>query len=256
MDSETGGSKAKTVGVAFAIAILGFVVGILVSVLLTFAYAYATGTAIGDIGGVALLGISLVSLQGIGFPLTAWAYVGWSDRTWSFVPASVPGLGDLKWVGAGYVGAFAAVYLISILLTLTSTETASNSAATTALQNPGIIPVLIVLQLVLVGPGEELLFRGIIQGSLRERFSAPAAIVLASLTFAPAHILALSGGLAAVAATIGVLFVPSLIFGYVYEKTENIVAPALTHGLYNATLFTILYIAVSVGQAPQSLLGF
>ena len=255
MDSETGGSKVKTVAVAFVVALVGFAIGFVVSIALTVAYASATGTALENIGGVALLGISLVSLQGIAFPLTAWAYIRWSDHTWSFVPASIPGLGDLKYVGAGYVGAFAAVYLISILLTLTSTETASNSAATTALQNPGIIPVLIVLQLVLVGPGEELLFRGIIQGSLRERFSAPAAIVLASLTFAPAHILALSGGLSAVAATIGVLFVPSLIFGYVYEKTDNIVAPALTHGLYNATLFTILYIAVQAGEAPQSLLG-
>jgi len=59
---------------------------------------------------------------------------------------------------------FAVIYAIAILLTVTSTETASNTAATTALQHPEIIPYLIVLQLLLIGPGEELLFRGVIQG--------------------------------------------------------------------------------------------
>ena len=255
MNSDAGGSRLRAVAVAFGVALVGFIVGFVVAIALTIAYASATNTPVGELSGVVTLGISLVSLQGVGFPLTAWAYVQWSDRSWSFIPAWLPGLDDLKYVGAGYVGAFAAIYLISILLTLTSTETASNSASETALQNPEIIPLLIPLQLLLVGPGEELLFRGVIQGSLRERFSAPAAIVLASLMFAPAHIIALSGGLSAVAVSIGVLFVPSLIFGYVYEKTGNIVAPALTHGLYNATLFTILYIAVSSGVEPQSLLA-
>jgi membrane protease YdiL (CAAX protease family) len=255
MDSDTGGSKLNAVVVAVGIAVLGFVLGTVLAIALQVGYASATGTPVEEVSGVITLGISLVALQGISFPLTAWAYVKWSDRSWSFIPSSLPDLGDLKYVGAAYVGIFAAIYAIAILLTVTSTETASNSAADTALQNPEIIPLLIPLQLLLIGPGEELLFRGVIQGSLRRHFGAPAAIVLATLLFAPAHILALSGDLSAIAVSIGVLVVPSLVFGYVYEKTGNIVAPALTHGLYNATLFTILYVAISAGADPQAFLG-
>lgn len=251
-DAGSGsGSRLRAVAVAFGLAILGFVLAIPATLVVAQVYIAATGN---EIDAVAGLGISMVSLQGIAFPLTAWLYIRYSDRSWSFIPASLPSLRDLKYVVASYIGVFAVVYAIAIVLTLTSTEAASNSAATTALEHPEIIPYLAVLQLVLVGPGEELLFRGVIQGSLREYFSAPAAILLASLAFAPAHITALAGGLQAVAVTVGILFVPSLFFGYLYEKTGNIVAPALAHGLYNATLFAIMYVAVESGLEPELLL--
>ena len=42
------------------------------------------------------------------------------------------------------------------------------------------------------------------------------------------------------------LVLPTLVFGVVYELTENLVVPALTHGLYNATLFGLLYLTVTV----------
>lgn len=246
-------SKLKAVGVVFLVALLGFVLAFPATLVVANAYTALTGQQLGD---VAALGISVVSLQGIAFPVTAWLYVRRRELSWSFVPADFPGLSDLKYVVVGYVGSFAAVYAIQILLTLTSTESASNSAATTALENPGVIPYLIPLMLILVGPGEELLFRGVIQGTLREHFDVWPAIVLASMTFAPAHILALSGGPSAVAVTIGVLFVPSLIFGYVYERSTNIVVPALAHGLYNATLFALMYAAIKYAPESSELLGF
>jgi len=245
------GSKLRAVAAAFGVAVFGFVLAVPVGFVVANAYVALTGN---EIDSVALLGISLVSLQGLAFPITAWLYLRYTDRPWSFIPASVPSLDDLKYVVASYIGIFAVIYAIAIVLTVTSTEAASNSAATTALEHPEIIPYLAILQLLLVGPGEELLFRGVVQGSLREYFSAPVAILLASMTFAPAHITALAGGLQAVAVSVGVLFVPSLFFGFLYEKTENIVAAALAHGLYNATLFAIMYAAVQTGAEPEMLL--
>lgn len=258
MSSDTaGGSRLRAVLVAFGLALLGFLLAIPAGLVVATAYTTVTGDQIGD---VAALGISMLSLQGIAFPATAWLYVRRRGLSWDYVPASVPDRSDLKYVVGAYVGVFAAIYAISVVLTLTSTEAASNTGATTALQNPGIIPYLIPLQLLLIGPGEELLFRGILQRRLRERFDAWPAIVLASLAFAPAHLLALSGGPSAVLVSVGVLFVPSVVFGYLYEKTQNIVVPALTHGLYNATLFTLMYVAVTFGgeSVPEtaSLLAF
>lgn len=251
--SRSGGSRARAVLVAAGLAILGIVLGSIASIPVALAYSSLTNTPVTDIGGVALLGISLVSLQGIAFPLVAWGYVRRRDAGWSFVPASLPSLGAVKYIVGGYLAAFGALLVISVLLTLISVEPAQNSAGTTALENPGIIPYLAVLQFVLVGPGEELLFRGVIQGSLREHFGAWPAILLASLTFAPIHIFALSGGPTAVATTIGILFLPSIVFGYLYEKTGNIVVPAFTHGLYNATLFGITYLGTQFEQTPELL---
>ena len=251
--SRPGGSRTRAVGVAAALAVLGIVVGIVVSIPVTLAYGAATNTPIEEIGGVALLGISLVSLQGIAFPLVAWAYVRRRGVGWSFVPASTPSLSAVKYIVGGYLAAFGALIAVSVVLSVVSVEPAQNTAGTTALENPGIIPSLAVLQFLLVGPGEELLFRGVIQGSLREHFDAWPAILLASVMFAPIHILALSGGPAAVATTIGILFVPSIVFGYLYEKTDNIVVPAFTHGLYNATLFGLTYLATQIEQPPELL---
>jgi len=251
--SQSSGSRGRAVLVAAGLAILGIVGGVVVTIPVTLVYSSLTNTAVGDIGAVALLGISLVSLQGLAFPLVAWGYVRRRGVGWSFVPASLPSLRAVAYIVGGYLAAFGALIVVSVLLTLIAVEPAQNSAGTTALENPGIIPYLAVLQFLLVGPGEELLFRGIIQGSLREHFDAWPAILLASLTFAPIHIFALSGGPAAVATTIGILFVPSIVFGYLYEKTDNILVPALTHGLYNATLFGITYLGTQLEQTPELL---
>ena len=252
-DSRSSGSRARAVLVAAGLAILGVVLGTVVSIPVALAYSSLTNTAVEDLGTVAGLAISLVSLQGIAFPLVAWAYVRRRGVGWSFVPASLPSLSAVAYIVGGYVAAFGGLLVVSVLVALLSVEPASNSASTTALENPGIIPGLAVLQFLLVGPGEELLFRGIIQGSLREHFGAWPAILLTSAMFAPIHILALSGGPAAVATTVGILFLPSVVFGYLYERTGNIVVPAFTHGLYNATLFAIIYLGTQLEQPPELL---
>jgi len=236
------GSRLRAVLVAFAVALLGFVLAVPAGILVAGVYTAVTGN---QIGAVASLGVSMVSLQGIAFPAAAWMYVRRRGLSWDYVPVDVPDLGDLKYVVGAYVTAFVALYAISIVLTLTSTEAASNTGATTALEHPEIIPFLIPLQLLLIGPGEELLFRGVIQRRLRERFAAWPAIIVASLAFAPAHVIALSGGPTAVLVSISVLFVPSILFGYTFERTNNLAVPALTHGLYNATLFALMYVAVT-----------
>jgi len=254
MESATSngdGSRARAVVVAAGLALVGIVLGLVVSIPVMLAYSSLTSTPVEEIGGVALLGISLVSLQGLAFPLVAWAYVRRRGVGWSFVPAAAPSLGDVAYVVGGYLASFGGLVVISVLLTVFSVEAASNTAGETALQNPGIIPYLAVLQFVLVGPGEELLFRGVIQGSLREHFDAWPAILLASATFAPIHITALSGGPTAVLVTIGILFLPSIVFGYLYEKTNNIVVPAFSHGLYNATLFGVTYLQTQVEPAQE-----
>ncbi|ESP89734.1 CPBP family intramembrane glutamic endopeptidase [Candidatus Halobonum tyrrellensis] len=135
-----------------------------------------------------------------------------------------------------------------------ATEPATNEGAQAAAES-GLLVWIIPLSLLLIGPGEELLIRGIIQGSLRRRFSATGAIVLATAMFAPAHIVSLSGSLQAAALTISILSVSSLMFGLVYERTRNLSVPMLCHGLYNATLFGIQTLAPTSGNGANSLLS-
>ncbi|WP_390204588.1 CPBP family intramembrane glutamic endopeptidase [Halocatena marina] len=115
-------------------------------------------------------------------------------------------------------------------------------------ETPEALLVMIPVTILLIGPGEELLFRGIIQGSLRERFGPIVAIVLASVIFAAAHVTSLTGGLESRIITVALLIVPALVFAIAYERTGNLVVPALIHGLYNATLFSLQYAAIKLGE--------
>jgi len=246
--------RARAILVTYGLALVGFALGIGVILVLTIGYFAITGNE--TVSAVAELGMSLIALQGIAFPLLSLIYVRWSGHDWSFLNVKTPSLKQVGWAVLTFVGAFVLALIAAVVVQTLGLEAASNSGAETAQQNPEIIPYMIVAAILLIGPGEELLFRGVIQGTLREYFSAPAAILLASGAFAPLHIFALIGNLQAGLVTIAVLFIPSLAFGYSYERTQNLVVPAFAHGLYDALLFAFIYLATAYGPETQSLLVF
>lgn len=245
-------SRLRLVGLSLGVTIGAVVLGIIVLLLMGFAVSVA-GLSV---DGPSQLVLSLVALQGIAFPLSGYAYLRWRGHSLSFIPIEVPSLREIGIILASWTGALVLVFGASFLVTLLGGEAAENEAGRTALENPEFIPFLIPLVFLLNGPGEELLFRGVIQGTLRERFSGPAAIILASLMFAPLHIIALTGSLQAALTTIAILFVPSLVFGTAYEVTDNFVVPSLIHGLYNATLFGLVYIAATTDVGQTATVSF
>lgn len=251
MNSDAGGSRLRAVAVTLGVAVLGFVAGLSAFFLLALVWV-----ALGfELTTAAVLVLGFVGLQGIGFPLVAYGYIRYSGLSMDFVPVSLPSIRDIGYVLGGYIGAFVlAITAILVVTSVFTTEPAANEGAQAAAES-GILLWMIPVSLLLIGPGEELLFRGIIQGSLRRRFSAASAIVLATVMFAPAHILSLSGSLQAAALTISILSMPSLVFGFVYERTRNIAVPALCHGLYNATIFGIQILAPTGSDGASGLLG-
>lgn len=223
---------------------------------------------------MSLIVLSLIFVQGVGCAGVALAYLKFrpqiAPRVRQFFGtdggstrlafgAAVPSLRDLLVVGVGYVAALGAALVGSILVSTLEVETGRNAAADIGGQNPEILLLLIPASILVIGPGEELLFRGVVQGRLREVFGWRVAVVVASVVFAGLHWFALTGGSAAGnLVALGVLTGPALIFGLAYEYTDNIVVPSLIHGVYNATLFTGLYIAIVYGgeDIAPALLAF
>lgn len=243
-------SRLRAVGVAAAITVAGFVMAI--------PFGLAVGTVIGllgiDLSLTAGFIVTILLLQGIAFPLTAFAYLRLRGASFGFVDVRFPTLRDVLWVVSGYILVFVLVIAVLVLVTTLDAPTASR-ANQEALRDAQTLLWLIPLSILVIGPSEELLFRGIIQGRLREAFGPVGAVVLASATFAPAHILALTGSIRALAVTIAILFVPALVFGATYELTDNLVVPAVIHGAYNATIFTIVYLGLRFSQTqPPGLL--
>ncbi|ELZ41121.1 hypothetical protein C471_06488 [Halorubrum saccharovorum DSM 1137] len=265
-DEGGRGSPLRAVGVAFGLGIAGILGLLAVTTIVggaVFAVATLTGRqpsllgsfvapfVVGQVG--AFVGVSLGYLR--------WRGLNREDIA-AYLGIRRPTVVESVIAVIGPVLVLVTALTVSSIVLLVGTEPAQNQGAQMTLENPSIIPVMIVAMLLVVGPCEELLFRGVIQSRARETFSAVPAILLAAAVFAPAHVVSLSGGVGAMLTTISILFVPSLIFGAVYEYTENLVVVAVMHGLYNSFLLTIGYIVITygpemenAGQAGAALLG-
>lgn len=235
-------SRIRLVAVCFGLALCGILAGGVILLGLGFTLFVVLDVSITPLSQLAL---SLVAVQGLGFPLVAILYFRYKGRSLrSFVPVAVPSLRELGITIAGWVAAIVITPVVAtVVIAVVNQQPASNAAGETAQQNPEIIPLLIPLVFLLNAPGEELLFRGVIQGLLRERFSAWAAIALTTAAFAPLHIVALIGSPTAALLTIVIISVPSIVFGTTYELTDNLVVPSLVHALFNSTLFAAVYLS-------------
>jgi membrane protease YdiL (CAAX protease family) len=189
--------------------------------------------------------ISTVMLQGVGFGGAALLYLRYRGRGLSFLRARVPTLRDVGWVVSGFVALLGLLALATAVLSTLGIQSARNQVVELGNQDPTVFLLLVPLSFLLVGPGEELLFRGLVQGTLAEAFHPTRAIVLASAIFAVVHYTSLAGS--GKFAYLGIVFVLALVLGAVYELTDNLVVPALIHGAYNAIQFGAAYLAATGG---------
>jgi membrane protease YdiL (CAAX protease family) len=90
----------------------------------------------------------------------------------------------------------------------------------------------IVLVSLMAGIGEEVLFRGVIQAGLADRLPAWLAVGIAAVLFGVVHWLTVS--YAVFATLIGVYL------GVLFLVTDNLLAPAVTHALYDMVALSVL----------------
>jgi membrane protease YdiL (CAAX protease family) len=194
-------------------------------------------------GSTLTTAIAMVA-QGVGLVVVGGAYLVQRGASWSYLGVRWPSLRDIGWAIAVTIGLFvvlAAAMFVIEQLGLTATE---HSVAEAAEENPELLLPLIPLSVLVTGPAEELLFRGVIQTRLREVFGSVPAVGLAALVFSLVHIPAYSAssGLdASLVTTLGVLLILGAFLGGVYEHTGNLMVPAVAHGLYNAVVFGATY---------------
>jgi uncharacterized protein len=177
----------------------------------------------------------------VGLGSVAVAYLLWRDYGLSYVDLEVPDLRSVLWTIGGLALIFGALIAISLLMTAAGVDTAEHGTTQAVEQNPELLVVIVPAMLLIVGPFEELLYRNVIQKSLYETFSRYGAVVVTSVIFASVHVAAYAtAGPGQILASLGVLFGLSLVLGFIYERTDNLVVPALVHGAYNAIQMIIL----------------
>ena len=193
-------------------------------------------------------------LSELGFVAAAAIFLGATGRGLSYLDLRVPTLRQVGYAVAGVVVllvyrqvAIAAALFLDLPL-------AGNSLT----EFPGldvlsIVAVLVPISILVIGPAEEILFRGVVQNYLAEHFSEWGAIGIASVVFAAVH--APTSWVAtpdpgAVGVTLLILFGLSVVLGWLYVRTDNLLVPILVHGLYDAAIFALAYWVLSTQKLP------
>lgn len=183
------------------------------------------------------------AVSSLGYALAGLALVRSFDGG---VDASWPDRRDAVVAAVGVVAIFALHLLMVGVVEAFSLPQTTHSLVETAEAHPEILPPLVVLSFVAIAPAEELLARNGVQKYLYGAYSRRGAIVVGCLVFTGVHLLAYAGGGAtpgAVLVTLARLFVVSLVLGVAYERTDDLFAPVVVHGAYDAVQFTLAYLA-------------
>ncbi|MFB6217797.1 MAG: lysostaphin resistance A-like protein [Halobacteriaceae archaeon] len=229
-----------------AVAVLLGVGGIFVMVLWVQALAAALGavgvtTTPGTPAGELLAPVATLA----GAASVAAYYLRLSRRGMGFLDIRFPDRRDAAHAAAGLVAIVALALATEAVMESVGVAGASHATVERARTgDAAFLLVLIPAALLFIGPGEELLYRNLVQKLLAEVFPAWRAIALTSALFALVHVGVLAAGdsSAAVAASLAVAFLLSLVLGVVYHRTRNVVVAALVHGGYDAVVFGALYV--------------
>lgn len=192
----------------------------------------------------ALTQVTTIIVQSIIFILTGFAvvsrrslrireYIGIATPTRSRTELAI-GVG----IGAGILLFAGGSALQAIIRNYTDhqVQATTNPVVDIVQTAPVQLPVFILLMIVFVGVSEELLFRGVIQSRLREDGSVLFAISVTTLLFLAVHLpgYGSESTLVGIGINLWVLTLFSVLLGLLYEYTDNIFVPALTHGTYNS----------------------
>ena len=184
--------------------------------------------------------LSQFALQYAGFlVVTGWYALAVRDDP--LIPWATPSRRGLGLIVAGIVVLVGANNGITRLFAAVDVSLGDNAAVTVGAGEPAYLLTMIVFSLLVVGPAEELLFRGVVQGRLRETWGVWPSILAATVLFGLSHA-SVSGGAAGIAAYIVTATLLGVLLGYLYERTDNIVVPAVIHGVNNAVIFAWLYL--------------
>ncbi|MFC4552554.1 MULTISPECIES: CPBP family intramembrane glutamic endopeptidase [Halorussus] len=243
--SHSAASPLRRVGVATGLTVLGIVLGVLLSI----------PAIVVSLDALTQFVAALV-LQELGFVAAALVFLRATSHGFDYLNVRSPTGRALGFVVGGTVALF--VFRLVAILTAQALGLPLAGNSVTQLAEEGYLTTLLALvplSILVVGPAEELLFRGVIQRYLDDAISTLPAILISSVLFALVHIpttVIATPNPVAVGVTLVILFGLSILLGYLYVWTENLVVPILVHGLYDALIFALAYWALSSGLVEMS----
>lgn len=235
--------KLRAIVVAIGLTVVGLVVaGIILGSGALIAVVIATGGTLAMLKTPAAIPVSAVIASVV---ITELGYLGigggYIHRWLGGISATVrvPTRREIAWIVGGTIVALTAYAMVAVLFS-TAMQNVTTGLSEIVAAHPILAPIIGGLSIILVGPAEELLFRGAIQGRLRRTFGGAVSILLAAILFAAIHVR--TGPLLGVLVTLGVIFTVGIVAGTAYERTGNLTVSMLIHGLYNAVVLGVGYL--------------
>lgn len=236
-NTDSPNRRAQVIAVVegFSLTVAGVVAGILAVLGVSIAVRV---TGISSTDAVQLLQSRAIQA---GFLVVALVYLTIRGRPARWIQFHVPSLRGVAWIiaiplltaGAGF-----ALEPVLRFVGIVQPPTTDTMAVDGFLTRPLLWAVVFVGWFLFAAPAEELLFRGVIQGRLRDTFAPARGILLAALFFGLMHIpvAMLSEGMEPASIFIETS-VSGLIFGVAYERTDNLLVPSIAHaGLWTGGL--------------------
>ena len=180
-------------------------------------------------------------VQFAGFFAAALGYLALTDQ-WDLLRYSRPTLREGSVVVAAAAGLLTLQYGSLFVLSRVGLSTGQNQAVVPAGDPVTYYLAMVFVSFLVVGPAEEVLFRGVVQGGLRRAFAAVPSLVAAGGLFGVIHLVGVQGTGAERWAYVAIAAGLGCLLGYLYERTENLVVPGLAHGAYNATIYALLLV--------------
>jgi len=95
-------------------------------------------------------------------------------------------------------------------------------------------PSIIVILLLIIGPAEEIFWRGYVQDTLQEKFGDNAGWIIASVIYGAVHLFALNLMLFIAALVCG------LFWGWIFKRYKSLWPGIISHALWDVTIFVLL----------------
>lgn len=194
--------------------------------------------------------VLLFVMNFVGFFAVGWAYLRWRGESvfdTSLYDLAAPSLRQAGQVLVGLVVLFGLLITISNIAAQFGISSSENVTQTLGEGNPQLLLYLIPIALLLNGPIEEFLFRGLVQGLFRDAYGVLPGIALSAAVFGVVHYFAVSGGGGNIIFTLTVITALGTLLGVLYEWSENLFVPGLVHGLFNAIQYAGLYLVTTGG---------
>ena len=156
-----------------------------------------------------------------GFALLAAGYLLLRDDPGRFLRAGRPSREGMAWIALGAPMSLGTGWLGETFL---GTSHGGPVLWEVLLSDPVTIPAVAGVTFLVMAPMEELLYRGVIHGRLRQAFGALSVVLLGATLFGIMHVF-MGGGLRSFPTTA----IAGLALGAAYERTDNLAVPSAMH---------------------------